>query len=76
MEVKFPELSHQNPDTEGVLATWFVANGQVVEKDQLIAEVQVDKVSAEVAAPVSGRVTLLVNEQDVVRQNAVIATID
>ncbi len=76
MEVKFPELSHQNPDAEGVLATWFVTNGQVVEKDQLIAEVQVDKVSAEVVAPAPGRVTLLVNEQEVVRQNGVIAAID
>lgn len=76
IEVNFPELSQQNPETEGVLATWFVSNGQMVEKDELIAEVQVDKVSAEVAAPVSGVVTLLVNEQDAVRQNSVIAVID
>jgi pyruvate/2-oxoglutarate dehydrogenase complex dihydrolipoamide acyltransferase (E2) component len=76
MDVRFPELSHQNPDLEGVLATWFVGDGQVVEADQLIAEVQVEKVSSEVTAPVSGRITLLVKEQDVVRQNSVIARID
>ena len=76
MDVRFPELSHQNPDLEGVLATWFVGYGQVVEADQLIAEVQVEKVSSEVTAPVSGRITLLVKEQDVVRQNSVIARID
>ncbi|MDA8271030.1 MAG: lipoyl domain-containing protein [Actinomycetota bacterium] len=76
MDVRFPQLSHQNPDLEGVLATWFVSDGQVVESDQLIAEVQVEKVSSEVTAPVSGRITLLVKEQDVVRQNSVIARID
>ena len=76
MDVRFPELSQQNPDLEGVLATWFVGDGQVVEADQLIAEVQVEKVSSEVTAPVSGRITLLVKEQDVVRQNSVIARID
>ncbi len=58
------------------MATWFVSDGQVVESDQLIAEVQVEKVSSEVTAPVSGRITLLVKEQDVVRQNSVIARID
>lgn len=76
MDVTFPELSRQNPDLEGVLATWFVSDGQVVEADQLIAEVQVEKVSSEVVAPVSGRITLLAKEQDVVRQNSVIARID
>lgn len=75
-QVIFPELSKQNPDAEGVLATWFVANGEIVQKDQLIAEVQVDKVAAEVDAPMSGRLTRLVNEQHVVRQNSVIACID
>lgn len=75
MEVRFPELSRQNPDTEGVLATWFVSDGELVEKDQLIAEVQVEKVSAEVTAPVSGRVKLLAKEQDVLRQGSVIAEI-
>ena len=58
------------------MATWFVSDGQVVEADQLIAEVQVEKVSSEVTAPVSGRIALLVKEQDVVRQNSVIARID
>ncbi|TAN26846.1 MAG: biotin/lipoyl-binding protein [Actinomycetota bacterium] len=76
MEVKFPILSRQVPDTEGVLATWFVSDGQFVKQDELIAEVQVEKVSAEVKAPVSGRIRLLAKEQDVVSQNSVIALID
>ena len=75
-EVVFPSLSKENPDAEGVLATWFVSEGSAVVADQLIAEVQVDKVSAEVSAPAAGTVHLLVKEEEAVRQGAVIARID
>ncbi len=53
-DVLFPALSKETPDAEGVLATWFVSEGSTVAADQLIAEVQVDKVSAEVVAPDRG----------------------
>lgn len=76
MEIRFPVLSHRDPACEGVLATWFVSDGQMVEKGQLIAEVQVDKVSAEVEAPATGRIRLLVKEQDVVQQESAIAQVD
>jgi len=75
-EVVFPSLSKENPDAEGVLATWFVSDGGAVAAEQLIAEVQVDKVSAEVSAPAGGTVHLLVKEEEAVRQGAVIARID
>jgi pyruvate/2-oxoglutarate dehydrogenase complex dihydrolipoamide acyltransferase (E2) component len=74
--VSFPPLSKETPDAEGVLATWFVSEGATVAPDQLLAEVQVDKVSAEVPAPVGGVVHLLVDEEAVVRQGAPIARID
>ena len=44
--------------------------------DQLIAEVQVDKVAAEVPAPQAGVITLLVKEDDAVVQGTPIARID
>ncbi|HSE08027.1 MAG TPA: lipoyl domain-containing protein [Nocardioidaceae bacterium] len=74
--VAFPALSQENPDAEGVLATWFVSEGSTVAADQLVAEVQVDKVSAEVLAPAAGVVHLLVDEEAAVRQGAPIARID
>lgn len=62
---------------EGVLVTWFVVPGAVVRADQLIAEVQVEKVSAEVYAPADGRVSeVLVQPGDVVRQGAPIAVLE
>jgi pyruvate/2-oxoglutarate dehydrogenase complex dihydrolipoamide acyltransferase (E2) component len=74
-DVLFPTLAKDEPGTEGVLATWFVTDGDTVAADQLLAEVQVDKVAAEVPAPVAGVVRLLVAEDDVVVQGAPIARI-
>jgi len=75
-EVVFPSLSQETPDAEGVLATWFVSEGATVAPDQLLAEVQVDKVSADVVAPEAGVVHLLVDEDSAVRQGTPIARID
>jgi pyruvate/2-oxoglutarate dehydrogenase complex dihydrolipoamide acyltransferase (E2) component len=75
-EVLFPPLSKETPDAEGVLATWFVTDGATVAADDLLAEVQVDKVAAEVPAPVGGVVHLLVEEEEAVRQGRPIARID
>jgi len=75
-DVLFPSLSKESPQAVGVLATWFVPEGATVSADQLIAEVQVDKVAAEVVAPVAGVVHLLVDEEASVVQGAPIARID
>jgi pyruvate/2-oxoglutarate dehydrogenase complex dihydrolipoamide acyltransferase (E2) component len=47
-----------------------------VQADQLLAEVQVDKVAADVPAPRGGVVHLLVGEEDAVAQGTPIARID
>ena len=75
-DVLFPPLSKETPDAEGVLSTWFVTDGSTVAVDQLLAEVQVDKVSAEVPAPAGGVVHLLVDEEATVRQGVAIARIE
>lgn len=61
---------------EGVLVTWFVAPGAAVREGDLLAEVQVEKVSAEVHAPADGRMELLVPAAGVVRQGAAIAVLE
>ncbi|SFB52941.1 Biotin-requiring enzyme [Amycolatopsis marina] len=75
-EVAFPAVSAKDPDAEGTVATWFVADGEQVSEGDLLAEVAVDKVDLEVPAPASGVVRLLVKEGDVLRQGNVIARID
>jgi pyruvate/2-oxoglutarate dehydrogenase complex dihydrolipoamide acyltransferase (E2) component len=75
-DVLFPELSRDNPEAEGVVATWFVDDGASVAEGQLIAEVAVDKVDVEVLAPQAGTVRVVVEEGAAARQGAVIATIE
>ena len=75
-EIAFPALSKESATAEGVVATWFVADGETVQVDQLLAEVQVDKVAAEVPAPHAGVVHLLVEEDTAVTQGTPIARID
>lgn len=75
-EVLFPALSQQDPTARGVLATWFVRDGERVEPQQTLAEVQVDKVAVEVPAPTGGVVRLLVEEGAEVSQGDPIAAID
>jgi pyruvate/2-oxoglutarate dehydrogenase complex dihydrolipoamide acyltransferase (E2) component len=75
-DILFPELSRENPEAEGVVATWFVDDGASVTEGQLIAEVAVDKVDVEVLAPQNGTVRIAVEEGAAARQGSVIATIE
>ncbi len=75
-EVPFPSLSKDNPGAEGVVSTWFVRDGETVAADQLLAEVQVDKVAAEVPSPAAGVVRLLVEEEAAIEQGTAIARIE
>ena len=75
-DVFFPQLSENDPIAEGVVATWFVSDGDQVASGQLLGEVMVDKVSAEVVAPAAGQIRLLVAEEQIARQGDVIAHVD
>ena len=74
--IVFPRLSDKDPDGEGVVATWFVDDGATVTVGQLVAEVAVEKVDAEVFAPADGIISITVGEGAAARQGAPIATID
>ncbi len=74
-DVLFPRLSEQQPDAEGVVATWFVDDGATVTAGQLIAEVAVDKVDAEVFAPADGVISIAVGEGESARQGTAIAAV-
>ncbi|ABM11751.1 MULTISPECIES: biotin/lipoyl-containing protein [Mycolicibacterium] len=74
-EILFPAMSENDPEAEGVVSTWFVADGDHVEEGDLIAEVAVDKADMEIVAPRSGLISLLVAEDQAVTQNSPIAKI-
>ena len=75
-DIPLPQLSAKEADAEGVVSTWFVADGDQVTEGQLVGEVMVDKVSGEVTAPATGRIRLLCAEEEVRRQGQPIARIE
>jgi len=52
--VTMPQLGESV--TEGTIARWLKAEGDEVEKDEPLAEVDTDKVSAELPSPVAGQI--------------------
>lgn len=62
--------------TEVEIAAWLVEDGDYVEKDQAIAEVDSDKATLELPAEESGIITLKAEEGDAVDVGAVVCLID
>jgi len=62
--------------TEVEIAEWLVQDGDYVEKDQAIAEVDSDKATLELPAEQSGIITLKAEEGDAVAVGAVVCLID
>ncbi|MCF6180510.1 2-oxoglutarate dehydrogenase complex dihydrolipoyllysine-residue succinyltransferase [Lutibacter sp.] len=74
LEMKVPSPGESITEVE--IATWLVADGDYVEKDQPIAEVDSDKATLELPAEESGIITLKAEEGDVVAVGAIICLID
>lgn len=62
--------------TEVEIATWLVSDGDYVEKDQAVAEVDSDKATLELPAEEAGIITLKAEEGDVVEVGQVVCLID
>jgi 2-oxoisovalerate dehydrogenase E2 component (dihydrolipoyl transacylase) len=59
--VTMPQLGESV--TEGTIARWLKAEGEEIEKDEPLAEVDTDKVNAELPSPLAGKIEkLLVSE--------------
>ena len=74
LEMKVPSPGESITEVE--IAQWLVADGDYVEKDQAIAEVDSDKATLELPAEVSGTITLQAEEGDAVAVGAVVCFID
>ena len=74
LEMKVPSPGESIKEVE--IATWLVKDGDYVEKDQAIAEVDSDKATLELPAEVSGIITLKAEEGDAVAVGAVVCLID
>jgi len=74
LEMKVPSPGESISEVE--IAQWLVADGDYVEKDQTIAEVDSDKATLDLPAEESGVITLKANEGDVVPVGNIVCNID
>ncbi|GGE38577.1 2-oxoglutarate dehydrogenase complex dihydrolipoyllysine-residue succinyltransferase [Psychroflexus planctonicus] len=74
LEMKVPSPGESISEVE--IAEWLVQDGDYVEKDQAVAEVDSDKATLELPAEASGIITLKAEEGDVVEVGQVVCLID
>src|SRR5690554_1135885 len=74
LEMKVPSPGESITEVE--IATWLVKDGDYVEKDQAIAEVDSDKATLELPAEASGIITLQAEEGEAVAVGQVVCLID
>ena len=74
LEMKVPSPGESITEVE--IAEWLVSDGDYVEKDQAIAEVDSDKATLELPAEASGTITFKAEEGDAVDVGAIVCLID
>lgn len=74
LELKVP--SPGESITEVTISRWLVKTGDVVEKDQELAEIESDKATLTINAEEAGKVEIFGNDGDVIKVGSVICKID
>ena len=75
IEIKSPTFPESVAD--GTVANWVKKEGESVDQDEIIAEIETDKVVLEVVAPSNGVLTKIIkNEGDIVNSAEVIGEFD
>ncbi len=74
LEMQIPSPGESISEVE--IAQWLVSDGEYVEKDQIIAEIDSDKATLELPAEQSGVILIKAEEGDVVQVGQVVCHID
>lgn len=74
LEMKIPSPGESITEVE--IASWLVEEGEYVERDQPIAEIDSDKATLELSAEASGAISILVEEGSTVEVGQVVCKID
>lgn len=76
MILKIPIPSPGESVTEVAIGNWLVKDGEPVEKDQEIAEVETDKATLPLIAPESGKIKIMVKPGEKIQVGDIACTID
>lgn len=74
MDIIIPQVGESIIEAE--IGEWFKKDGELVEKDELLLEVETEKVNVELNAEVSGKLTILAQPGETLKIGAVIGRID
>ncbi len=74
MEIKVPEIGESI--FEAVLTRWHQQTGAAIRKDDLLCELETDKITLELHAEADGTLTIRAEEGETVEVGAVIATLE
>ncbi len=74
MDIIVPQVGESIVEAE--VGEWFKKNGEYVEKDDILMELETEKVNVELTAEASGVLTILVADGETVAIGAVIGSID
>jgi len=74
VELKVPSPGESINEVQ--IAAWLVEDGEFVEKDQDVVEIDSDKATLPLAASADGAIKIIVEEGETIEINTVIATID
>tara|TARA_B100001121_G_scaffold298038_1_gene305155 strand:- start:915 stop:2111 length:1197 start_codon:yes stop_codon:yes gene_type:complete len=74
-EIKSP--TYPESVSDGTISNWVKKEGENVKQDELIAEIETDKIVLEVLSPVDGKISKIIrNEGEVVLSGELIAEVD
>ena len=72
IEIRVPTLGESV--TEATVATWFKQPGDLVQSDEMLCELETDKVTVEVPSPISGKLQeIIIKEGQTVSVDALLA---
>ncbi len=74
MDIIVPQVGESIVEAE--IGEWFKQDGEQVEQDTLLLELETEKINVELNAEVSGKLTILAKQGDIVKIGAVIGRID
>ncbi len=63
-------------DIEGTLIAWLYADGAAVQQGEPVAELMVEKVQHELAAPATGKLVHVCEEEALIRKGQTVARIE
>ena len=76
MTVKIKSPTYPESVADGTISSWVKKEGESVKQDELIAEIETDKIVLEVLSPIDGEISKIVkNEGEIVLSGELIAEV-